>query len=789
VTLYPSSGMTAQQYRDMLAVLEAFNGSRFYAPAGSAMPVGQTGQVVNGVQTYSILPAQAQVQFLQQAYAALQQSVYEALVLQTRLKPYLDAIALDTGGTGLSLDASGMTARLNERFQAQPRQAIKDLVELNRFAGAALQARGINPVEPLRAWIQSLPTDDPLRGELVRLDVFTPGANAPTSGSDRADLFVGDAVANQFAGGHANDTLDGGAGADVLYGNHGSDILLGGEGNDQLYAAGYYGGGDVGAVDLLDGGAGNDHLGGGRGSQTYLFGRGDGQDTINNDVDSWNGGSDATVGKQDVLQFKAGVAANEVTLNRSGNDLIVKINGGTDQVMVQNFFVNDGLDPRGWALDAIRFDDGTNWTLADIKAKVLQGTAGNDTLTGYATADLIEGLDGSDTLYGREGNDSLSGGLGNDSLQGDGGNDRLDGGADADTLYGGAGDDVLVGGSGNDTLNGGTFSAYWGTYSGAGNDTYVFNRGDGHDTIYDNDTTTGNLDQLVFGSGIAPSDLRLSRSSNQSLVLKLNGGTDQVTINGYFINDASSGWPIEEIRFEDDPATVWRVADVKRMALTGTSGNDTLLGYASDDTLLGHEGNDSLSGEAGNDHLDGGAGADALKGGAGNDSLSGGADADNLQGGAGDDTLHGGAGNDLLIGGTHDAYWNTYAGPGNDTYLFNRGDGQDTIRDSDATAGNADVLQFGEGITEEDLWFSRSGNDLRVDVLGGGGQVLVADWYASANNRIEQMQLSEGQALLFNQVDSLVNAMAAFAPPAPGQTTLTPEQQASLAPVIAAAWN
>jgi hypothetical protein len=43
--------------------------------------------------------------------------------------------------------------------------------------------------------------------------------------------------------------------------------------------------------------------------------------------------------------------------------------------------------------------------------------------------------------------------------------------------------------------------------------------------------------------------------------------------------------------------------------------------------------------------------------------------------------------------------------------------------------------------------------------------------------------------LLSSQVDALVSAMAAFSPPPPGQTTLTPEQQSALSPVIAANWN
>ena len=46
-----------------------------------------------------------------------------------------------------------------------------------------------------------------------------------------------------------------------------------------------------------------------------------------------------------------------------------------------------------------------------------------------------------------------------------------------------------------------------------------------------------------------------------------------------------------------------------------------------------------------------------------------------------------------------------------------------------------------------------------------------------------------GNVLLDSQVQNLVNAMASFAPPAAGQTTLPTNYQTSLAPVIAANWQ
>ena len=75
-------------------MLEAFNGTHFYGrtdpmPAGFAV-IASTAPVT-GTVTYSyvVSPPAEQVALLQQAYDALKESVYSALVVQTRLKPFL----------------------------------------------------------------------------------------------------------------------------------------------------------------------------------------------------------------------------------------------------------------------------------------------------------------------------------------------------------------------------------------------------------------------------------------------------------------------------------------------------------------------------------------------------------------------------------------------------------------------------------------------------------------------------------------------------------------------------
>lgn len=225
--------------------------------------------------------------------------------------------------------------------------------------------------------------------------------------------------------------------------------------------------------------------------------------------------------------------------------------------------------------------------------------------------------------------------------------------------------------------------------------------------------------------------------------------------------------------------------------LGGTSGADAIYGAGGDDELLGLAGDDALSGEDGFDLLRGAAGRDALDGGDGNDRLHGGAGNDQLIGGIGDDRLYGDAGDDVLHGGTGNDYLN--GGAGSDIYRFARGDGQDEIHNPEYVADNdvavEDRLFFSEGIEHHQLWFRRENSHLEVSVIGTDDVVRLNGWYSSKPTRIDAFETASGDTLFAQQVDSLVQAMAAFAPPPPGQTSLSPEQQAVLTPVLAASWT
>jgi Ca2+-binding RTX toxin-like protein len=147
----------------------------------------------------------------------------------------------------------------------------------------------------------------------------------------------------------------------------------------------------------------------------------------------------------------------------------------------------------------------------------------------------------------------------------------------------------------------------------------------------------------------------------------------------------------------------------------------------------------------------------------------------------------GNAADNMLIG---NAGRNTLKGAaGNDTYLLARGSGADKIQENDATAGNTDVALFGPDIMADQLWFQHRGRDLQVSVIGTSDKFTITNWFAGTQYHVEQFKTSDGKTLLDSQVQNLVDAMAGFAPPAAGQTTLLPTYQSQLGGIIAANWQ
>lgn len=143
-------------------------------------------------------------------------------------------------------------------------------------------------------------------------------------------------------------------------------------------------------------------------------------------------------------------------------------------------------------------------------ADTLDGGAGNDRLTGNGGSDELIGGGGKDTLLGGGGRDKLNGGGGKDLLEGGGGRDQLRGGGGRDTLDGGGGKDTIEGGNGRDVIIGGRGSDILTGNGGA--DRFVFDRGNGRDTIAD---FQQNRDKIVVEGGITSfDDLKITQVGN-----------------------------------------------------------------------------------------------------------------------------------------------------------------------------------------------------------------------------------------------------------------------------------
>ncbi len=152
-----------------------------------------------------------------------------------------------------------------------------------------------------------------------------------------------------------------------------------------------------------------------------------------------------------------------------------------------------------------------------------------------------------------------------------------------------------------------------------------------------------------------------------------------------------------------------------------------------------------------------------------------------LTGNAGNDRLDGSGGGDTLEGGTG----------GNDTYVMGRGYGNELVQENDATAGNSDSLDFMAGISADQVWFRHVGNNLEVSLIGTERQGRAAELVSGQpvpRRTVPYFGRQDGLRSI-RKVGDLVNAMASFAPPGIGETTLPPSYQSALLPIIAADWG
>ena len=620
-----------------------------------------------------------------------------------------------------------------------------------------------------------------------------------------------------------NLTLTGTSGVDILNGGYGNDTLSGLGGNDKLY--GYAGN------DTLNGGTGNDTLMGGTGDDTYIVDSATDviTENLNEGVDSVQSSVTYTL----AANVESLILTGTTAINGTGNTLDNLLSGNSANNTLTGGAGNDRLDG-GTGNDTMVGGTGNDTYVVNVSTDIVTENAneGTDTVESSVTLTLATNVEnliltGTAAING-------TGNTLNNVLTGNDAANTLSGGTGADTMFGGAGNDIYVVDNALDVvaenLNDGTDLVQSSvTYTLANNvenltltgTTAINATGNALDNVLTgnsaNNTLTGGAgsDRLDGGTG---NDTMLGGTGNDTYVV--NVSTDIVTEN------ANEGTDTIE-----SSATLTLAANVENLLLTGTTAiNGT--GNTLDNVLTGNSAVNTLTGGAGNDRLDGKAGADKMLGGLGDDTyvvdvstdvitenlnegtdtveagltytlganvenltltgtaingtgntlnnvLKGNSAVNILTGAAGNDTLDGGAGADTLTGGT-----------GNDTYVLGRGYAADTVVENDATAGNTDIAQFLTGVAADQIWFQHVGNNLEASIIGTADKLVVKDWYLASANHVEQFKTTDGaKTLIDSNVQNLVNAMASFAPPAAGQTTLPTTYQTSLTPVIAVNWQ
>jgi Ca2+-binding RTX toxin-like protein len=537
-------------------------------------------------------------------------------------------------------------------------------------------------------------------------------------GNDRIDGGPGN---DNLGGGHpdfGNDSIAGGDGDDVIGGGLGNDTLDGGDGNDFFFR----GSGD----NRIFGGAGNDTYGGGGGQDIVYGGSGDdvflldGPSSSSTATMTGGAGRDLYVFGEFVVVGPEGLRVNVITDFQAGP--------GGDQLDLDQLLIESGIrygyeggNPFNSASGVFRFvqsgaDALLQWNVGQPNASdewktvyrlknLSASTLTADNIVGgippngsAVPGEVLTGTADADSLQGGFFNDTISGADGGDALDGRGGNDSIDGGPGDDTITGGAGNDRLLGGIGNDLFvvdSTGTASQATG---GAGADTYRLEIGflKEHRGYVVTDFTAGAGGDLIDVNPLLIHSI--IPYGTQPLTLGYTGGNPFATDFLRWVqagadvklqwdsdgpDDNFAGWQtvltLKNLQVADLPVdnmVSWIPPDGSTIAgrtITGTGGNDQLLGSIFGDQGSGLEGNDVLRGNAGHDVLDGGAGDDSLAGGLGNDTVYGGAgndwlyDLDKDEPSAfGNDWLYGGAGDDEF----GDVFGNNrlYGEDGNDSF-------------------------------------------------------------------------------------------------------------------------
>ncbi len=517
------------------------------------------------------------------------------------------------------------------------------------------------------------------------------------------------------------------------YGGFGGQVLMASEfGNDTLIAGN-------GAGDMLAAGLGVDTLTGGTGGDNF-----------------YTAGLLGTVGTNNIFSIRGpslgGLATGTVIQgNGTGNTLYAAgdISGATISDIQTLYAVGDVT------LTAAQFNEFSAVTTGASTLTLTAATGGTYNLSS-GQANFLNAIAASNSGTTLIGNNDPSAtlkasALGNDTLQAGNGNFNV-----LDASFSGGNNTLTAGNVASDTLNvnnssGNNILTVQDTNAPNPNPQQTINNTLEADNSTGNNSLTvgdeGNdllsavnssgQNTLTTGAG-SNEELNVSNSSGANILQVGNGSSNSLSAVG------SSG---------NNKLTAGN-GNSNTLDASGSSGDNTLIaGNGNNDSLIidSGSGNNSLTvGDGNNDGVDvaGGSGNNIIKVGNGNGDFLTAAGATGLN------TLIAGTGTDSLVGGA-----------GYTTYQFGSSFAQDTI--TNFTPGSPSTpngeIDFGSGVTYQNLWFTQSSNDLVVRLLGTNDTVTVSGWFGSnAGEQVQLFKTATGIQLANSAVSALLNAMATY---------------------------
>jgi Ca2+-binding RTX toxin-like protein len=562
------------------------------------------------------------------------------------------------------------------------------------------------------------------------------------SASGNLDLLEGGAAYAVLSANGSQNTLQGGSGTNTLIVSGGSNILTAGGGYEEINVTGNQNSiqGGAGVITTTLSGNSNHFTGGTNYASIAVAGSG-------NVIANGNNVTDITVKSGSGNTYGAGTGY--VILDYTGDPTAVSVNLATGAASFTGSSSTDTLQ------NITEVHVGSNSSvLAGSLAATLFIVGNNSTLRGGSGFDNLLATGNYDTLVASSGGDSLTA---------SGSFNLLEGGAAYTVLTVNGNQNTLQGGSGTNTL----------VVNGGSN---ILTAGGGFEQI----TITGNQNTLQASTGVA--DVTLSGNNNH---FTGGSGFDDVIISGS--NNVLTG---------GNNDVDYQVQSGSGNTFSPGTGS-ALLDYSADPTAVSVNltaGTASFAGNGGVDTLQGitqvniGANSSVVAGSAGaNLSTSG--NGSTLQGGSGGANLTASGNNDTLTAGTGGG---TLSASGtSDLYVLGANDYNVVIQNGSGGSTASNQLTFLASATTEQLWFTKSGSNLQIEVLDNAHTVTIDNWFSSAGSQLQEINSSNGWKL-DSGVTQLVQAMATYTSANPSfhaATATVMPTNTTLQNAITAAWH